>query len=113
MVSPPPAGIRLRGGVRPQAGEAQRGPRVSPQVPHGELPPLHRGRPGSAGALVPRGPRGGVHAAAGIQGKQHVFVYLMSDAKDLQRHTVILWGSLGHFCFHICNDDMLLVLLVR
>lgn len=41
--TPPPARLRRLGGARAPAGEAQRGPRLSPQVPLGELPALHRG----------------------------------------------------------------------
>uniref|UniRef100_A0A8C6U1F3 Glutathione S-transferase LANCL1 n=1 Tax=Neogobius melanostomus TaxID=47308 RepID=A0A8C6U1F3_9GOBI len=55
-------------GVPAPTGEAQRGPRVRTQAPHRKLPPLHRGRAGPAGALVPRLPGGRLHAAAGLQG---------------------------------------------
>lgn len=66
----PAAWLRRRGGVRAQAGEAQRRPRLPPQVPLRKLPTLYRGRPRPAGALVPRVPRGDLHAPAGIQGKR-------------------------------------------
>ncbi|CAG5934093.1 unnamed protein product [Menidia menidia] len=38
------------------------------KLPTGNYPPLHRGRPGPAGALVPRLPGGHLHAAAGAFG---------------------------------------------
>lgn len=67
-----PSAARLcqRSGVRSQAGEAQRWPRMSPQIPNGELPSLRWGWAGPAGALVPRLSGCDLHAAAGLQGEQ-------------------------------------------
>lgn len=63
------AGLRVRRRARAQAGEAQRRPRLPAQVPLRKLPALHRGRPGPAGALVPRISGGDLHAPAGLQGE--------------------------------------------
>lgn len=79
------AGLRRHGGVCAQAGEAQRRPRLPSQVPHRKLPSVPRGRPGPAGALVPRSPGGGLHAPAGVQGKRVIFqirhIHFMSVTK--------------------------------
>lgn len=99
-----PAAARLRRfrGARTQAGEAQRGLRVLPQVPLRELPALHRGRAGPAGALVPRVAGGGLHAPAGLQGKRKrnegergelVLLYLRSNSTTLWSSCIICFSQ--------------------
>lgn len=87
VTSPSSARLRQLGGVRAPAGEAQRRPRLPPQVPLRKLPSLHRGRPGPAGALVPRITRGGLHAPAGVQGKHldlHLSQKVIHGAQDFR-----------------------------